>query len=132
MSLETPGMFATTMAWAGIVGAVGFCGGFFGPMIFTPEANQGPLLGLFITGPLGFVAGAIGGLTYSFGAGLDRSNVSAAHLMSPQSRGALGPCMASVLDILLKRRRSSAGATLSRLDARPRRHPRGTSVSFAG
>ena len=34
-------------------------------MIFTPEANQGPLLGLFITGPLGFVAGAIGGLIHS-------------------------------------------------------------------
>ena len=65
MSLETPGLFATTMTWAGIVGAIGTCGGFFGPMIFTPEANQGPLLGLFITGPLGFVAGGIAGLTYS-------------------------------------------------------------------
>jgi hypothetical protein len=64
MSLETSGVFGTTMTWAGIVGAIGFCAGFFGPMIFTPEANQGPLLGLFITGPLGFVAGAIGGLIH--------------------------------------------------------------------
>ncbi len=44
-----------------IVGGVGFVGGFFGPMIFAPEANQGPLLGLFITGPGGAVIGAIGG-----------------------------------------------------------------------
>jgi hypothetical protein len=64
MSVETPGVLGITMAWAGIVGAVGFCGGFFGPMVLAPEANQGPLLGLFITGPLGFVAGAIGGLIH--------------------------------------------------------------------
>jgi hypothetical protein len=28
-------------------------------MIFTPEANQGPLLGIFITGPIGVVVGGI-------------------------------------------------------------------------
>jgi hypothetical protein len=38
--------------------------GFFGPLIFTPDANQGPLLGIFITGPLGFVLGGIGGGIY--------------------------------------------------------------------
>ncbi len=32
--------------------------GFFGPILLNPDANQGPLLGLFITGP----GGAIGGL----------------------------------------------------------------------
>jgi ABC-type multidrug transport system permease subunit len=64
MSAEAPGVLGTTMAWAGIVGAVGFCGGFFGPMVLAPQANQGPLLGLFITGPLGFVGGAIGGLIH--------------------------------------------------------------------
>ena len=41
------------------LGMVGFSFGFFGPMIVTPEANQGPLLGIFITGPLGAVAGAV-------------------------------------------------------------------------
>jgi uncharacterized protein YqgC (DUF456 family) len=30
-------------------------------MIFTPEANQGPMLGIFITGPLGLLVGAIVG-----------------------------------------------------------------------
>jgi zinc transporter ZupT len=50
-----------------IVGGIGFVGGFVGPIIFTPESNQGPLLGIFITGPLGFVAGAlIGALVSAF------------------------------------------------------------------
>jgi hypothetical protein len=33
-------------------------------MLFAPDANQGPLLGIFITGPLGAVLGAIGGFVY--------------------------------------------------------------------
>ena len=45
-----------------IVGGIGFLAGFVGPIIFTPEANQGPLLGIFVTGPLGFAVGAAGGL----------------------------------------------------------------------
>jgi preprotein translocase subunit Sss1 len=45
-----------------IVGGIGFAAGFFGPMIFKPEANQGPMLGIFITGPLGFVIGLIYGV----------------------------------------------------------------------
>ena len=45
------------LRWALILGGVGFAGGFFGPIIFVPEANQGPLLGIFITGPIGFLAG---------------------------------------------------------------------------
>jgi hypothetical protein len=47
-----------------LVGGVSFCAGFFGPILFAPGANQGPMLGIFITGPLGFVAGAIGGAVY--------------------------------------------------------------------
>jgi len=43
------------------LGMMGFSLGFFGPIIFAPEANQGPLLGIFITGPLGFVIGGLGG-----------------------------------------------------------------------
>lgn len=46
------------------LGLIGFCAGFFGPIIFLPEANQGPLIGIFITGPLGFVLGAIGGAVH--------------------------------------------------------------------
>ncbi len=45
-------------------GVTGFIGGFLGPLIFSPESNQGPLLGIFITGPLGVVLGAIAGAIY--------------------------------------------------------------------
>ncbi len=44
-----------------LMGAAGFLAGFFGPIVVTPDANQGPLLGIFITGPLGVAAGAIFG-----------------------------------------------------------------------
>jgi hypothetical protein len=50
---------------AAILGGVGFVAGFFGPMIFAPDANQGPMLGLFITGPAGVVIGAIAGAVYA-------------------------------------------------------------------
>ena len=57
------------LKWGAILGIIGFLGGFVGPVIFTPEANQGPLLGIFITGPLGFVLGLIVGLVLSLRAG---------------------------------------------------------------
>ena len=44
--------------------AIGFIGGFFGPILLDPGANQGPLLGIFFTGPPGFIVGAIGGAVY--------------------------------------------------------------------
>jgi hypothetical protein len=47
-----------------VAGSIGFAGGFFGPMVFNPGGNQGPMLGIFITGPLGVLAGAIGGGIY--------------------------------------------------------------------
>ena len=58
------GLLSAIMGGAIIVGSIGFAGGFFGPMVFMPEANQGPLLGLFITGPLGVVAGGILGAVW--------------------------------------------------------------------
>jgi hypothetical protein len=57
---------------AAIVGGLGFVAGFFGPMIFAPEANQGPLLGLFITGPAGVAIGAIAGALYAMRRGRRR------------------------------------------------------------
>ena len=48
-----------------ILGGLGFVAGFFGPMILAPEANQGPMLGLLITGPSGVVIGAIAGAVYA-------------------------------------------------------------------
>lgn len=45
--------------WIVILGLVGFLSGFLGPMVLSPESNQGPLLGILITGPLGFLAGLV-------------------------------------------------------------------------
>lgn len=54
-----PGCLVHAILGAVLLGGLGFIGGFFGPLIFAPEANQGPLLGIFITGPLGFVLGGL-------------------------------------------------------------------------
>lgn len=51
----------TVLGFAAVIGGFSFAAGFFGPLIFTPQANQGPLLGIFITGPAGFVAGLLWG-----------------------------------------------------------------------
>ena len=59
------GGLALTFGGAIIVGAVAFVGGFFGPMIWAPDANHGPLLGILYTGPLGFLLGGVGGFLYA-------------------------------------------------------------------
>lgn len=43
-------------------GLIGFALGFFGPMLLDPSSGNGPMLGIFITGPLGFVLGIGRGL----------------------------------------------------------------------
>jgi hypothetical protein len=45
-----------------ILGGIGFALGFLGPILLTPEANQGPLLGIFVTGPGGFALGLLFGI----------------------------------------------------------------------
>ena len=57
-------LFSCTLLGAIVLGAIGFCAGFFGPIILASGGNQAPLLGIFITGPLGFILGAIGGFVY--------------------------------------------------------------------
>jgi len=49
---------APRMRWPIILGAVGFAAGFFGPMLFVPDANQGPMVGIFLSGPAGAALGA--------------------------------------------------------------------------
>ena len=44
---------------ATLLGVIAFLIGYVGPILFMPESNQGPLIGIFITGPLGVVVGAI-------------------------------------------------------------------------
>lgn len=61
--LRSPAAAGGTVArWcagmAALAGGVGFLAGFVGPMLLRPDSPQGPLLGIFFTGPLGAVAGA--------------------------------------------------------------------------
>lgn len=51
----------TIFKYGFIIGLISFLVGFVGPILVTPEANQGPLLGIFITGPAGFVFGLVVG-----------------------------------------------------------------------
>jgi drug/metabolite transporter (DMT)-like permease len=46
------------------IGFIAFIFGFFGPMIFSPTSNQGPLLGILVTGPFGFLIGVIAGMLF--------------------------------------------------------------------
>lgn len=55
-------MFNRMFKYGLILGAVGFSLGFFGPMVLNPTSGNGPLLGIFITGPGGFVLGLLVGL----------------------------------------------------------------------
>jgi hypothetical protein len=50
--------FTWIAVWSVVLGSTGFAAGFYGPLILRPDSNQGPLLGIFITGPLGAVLGA--------------------------------------------------------------------------
>src|SRR5207248_10869947 len=47
---------------AAVVGGIAFAAGFVGPIVLHPDSPQGPLLGIFFTGPLGAILGAILGL----------------------------------------------------------------------
>ena len=44
------------------VGGIALLAGYVGPLVLSPGSNQGPLLGIFVLGPLGYVIGAFGGL----------------------------------------------------------------------
>ncbi len=50
------------LQWVLVPGAVGFAAGFLGPVLLSPEANTGPMLGIFVTGPGGAILGAILGV----------------------------------------------------------------------
>ena len=55
--------FLTRPLIAGLaLGSIGFIAGFLGPIALSPDANQGPLLGIFITGPMWTVVGIVFGL----------------------------------------------------------------------
>jgi hypothetical protein len=56
------GKFALcTLAGTVAMGFAGFVCGYFGPLVLSPDASAGPLVGIFITGPLGAFVGAVVG-----------------------------------------------------------------------
>lgn len=58
------GMITSIIMGALLVGGIGFIAGFLGPILFAPDNNLGPLLGIFKTGPLGLVVGGVAGWVY--------------------------------------------------------------------
>lgn len=56
---------ASVISGALMLGSLCFIIGFLGPMAFAKDTSQGPLFGVFITGPLGVILGAIGGYVYA-------------------------------------------------------------------
>jgi hypothetical protein len=53
-----------TVLWGGGLAAIGFIVGFVGPALLS-ESPQGPLLGIFVTGPAGAVLGCFLGANRS-------------------------------------------------------------------
>lgn len=47
--------------WGFAIGSIAFALGYLLPIVLRPQSNQGPLLGVLCTGPLGFVVGAVVG-----------------------------------------------------------------------
>jgi len=69
MNQETPSppsIGRTAVKGCCLLGAIGFIGGFAGPMIVAPDSPQGPMLGIFFTGPGGLVLGLMGGAVVGF------------------------------------------------------------------
>jgi len=53
------GLVICILFGAVVIGGIGFWAG-----VSLPQGELGPLLGIFITGPLGVLAGAVGGYFY--------------------------------------------------------------------
>ena len=51
------------MGCAMFLGGITFALGFFGPMLLYSEANQGPLFGIFYSGPVGTLLGLLWGIS---------------------------------------------------------------------
>ena len=57
-----PAVWMHALIGAAVVGGVSFAVGFFGPMFWLKHNSpQGPMLGIFVTGPAGFLVGLLGG-----------------------------------------------------------------------
>jgi hypothetical protein len=55
-----PDPMPKVVLWTVVIGTVSFVAGFAGPLLLS-TSNLGPLLGIFVTGPLGFLLGGLVG-----------------------------------------------------------------------
>ena len=76
-------------ALALIAGGIAFAIGFIGPALFS-SSNLGPLLGVFVTGPLGLLVGALVGILLSAGD-------SAGRALNAELKWLLGASLATLL-----------------------------------
>lgn len=53
-----PSVVSSALLGAILIGTIGFLAGFIGPMLSSSGA-QGPMLGIFVTGPAGIIVGAV-------------------------------------------------------------------------
>lgn len=92
MSDSKPGLSIAT--WVLVLGGAGFAAGFFGPMVLNPGANQGPMAGIFITGPGGALLGLVMGVASRLlGAGLARQRHALISAAAVLSLGTLYVCL---------------------------------------
>ena len=57
---KMPDPVAQGVLWTMVIGGISFVAGFAGPLLLS-TSNLGPLLGIFVTGPLGFLVGGLVG-----------------------------------------------------------------------
>lgn len=92
MSESERGLSVAT--WVLALGGAGFAAGFFGPMALNPGANQGPMAGIFITGPGGALLGLVMGVASRLlGAGLARQRQVLVTAAAVLSLGTLYACL---------------------------------------
>jgi hypothetical protein len=57
--------FSRIFFWGAAIGAPSFVAGFLGPLYIGPESPQGPLFGIFMSGPAGALVGCAIGVVRS-------------------------------------------------------------------
>jgi hypothetical protein len=88
---RTVAWWCVAMYWT--VGVVSFLIGFVGPILFSPNSPQGPMLGILITDPSGFFVGAVVGVVIGFlvpsDSALDTDSHSAAVPPNPRPKNSI-------------------------------------------
>jgi hypothetical protein len=57
--------FSRIFVWGAVIGGICFIAGFVGPLYIGPESPQGPLFGIFMSGPAGALLGCAVGVVGS-------------------------------------------------------------------